>query len=211
MPKASSATVTWKGMGCRRTFRKASSGPGGRPRRDLPRLKTPSACVTPKARACPRITCKWFNLATAKGDQRADDARVNLASAERYLTPEQVAEGQRLASEFRPHKVSAAEEILSPPAKAGSPPSSGGTNPVPHPASVSGEASKIGVVNVKAEDDSYEIFVDSAFVGNTPAMVKLAEGAHVVEVKKAGFKDYRKQIQITEGSELTLRAVLEKQ
>jgi TPR repeat protein len=154
---------------------------------------------------------KWFNLATARGDQRADDARVNLASAERYLKPEQVAEAQRLASEFKPHKVSAAEESSLPPAKAGSPPSSGGTNPVPHTTSVSAEASKIGVVNVKAEDDSYEIFVDGAFVGNTPAMVKLPEGAHVVEVKKPGFKDYRKQIKITEGSELTLRAVLEKQ
>jgi len=66
-------------------------------------------------------------------------------------------------------------------------------------------------VNVKAEDDSYEIFVDGAFVGNTPARVKLAEGAHMVEVKKPGFKDYRKQLNITEGAELTLRAVLEKQ
>jgi TPR repeat protein len=153
----------------------------------------------------------WFNLATAKGDQRADDARINLASAERYLTPDKVAEGQRLASEFKPHKASAAEESPLPPAKTGSPPPSGGMNAVPHTASLSAEASKIGVVNVKAEDESYEIFVDGAFVGNTPAMVKLAQGAHVVEVKKPGFKDYRKQIQITEGSELTLRAVLEKQ
>ena len=40
--------------------------------------------------------------------------------------------------------------------------------------------------------------------------MKLTEGAHIVEVKKAGFTDYRKQIKITEGSELTLRAVLEK-
>ena len=152
----------------------------------------------------------WFNLATAKGDQRADDARINLASAERYLTPDKVAEGQRLASEFRPHKFSAAEEASLPPANAGSPPLSGGTNAVPHTTSGSAAASKVGVVNVKAEDDSYEIFVDGAFVGNTPAMVKLAPGAHMVEVKKSGFKDYRRQIQITEGSELTLRAVLEK-
>jgi TPR repeat protein len=151
----------------------------------------------------------WFNLATAKGDQRADDARINLASAERYLTPDKVAEAQRLASEFKPHKASAAEESSWPPAKAGSPPPSGGTIAAPHTASA--EASKIGVVNVKAEDESCEIFVDGAFVGNAPAMVKLAQGAHVVEVKKPGFKDYRKQIQITEGSELTLRAVLEKQ
>ena len=153
----------------------------------------------------------WFNLATAKGDQRADDARINLASAERYLTPDKVAEGQRLASEFKPHKTSAAEEASSPSAKAGSPPPSGEANTATHTTSVSAEALKIGVVNVKAEDESYEIYVDGGFVGNTPAMVKLTQGAHVVEVKKPGYKDYRKQFQITEGSELTLRAVLEKQ
>jgi TPR repeat protein len=156
---------------------------------------------------------KWFNLAAAKGDERADDARVNLASAERYLTPEQVAEAQRRAMEFKPRKASATDESGSAPAKAGaqSPGSGTGSNAAWPAASLSATAARIGVVNVKAEDDSYEIFVDGAFVGNTPAKVKLGEGAHVVEVKKAGFKDYRKQISITEGSELTLRAVLEKQ
>ncbi len=64
-------------------------------------------------------------------------------------------------------------------------------------------------MNVSAADDTYDICVDGAFVGNTPAKVKLAEGEHVVEVKKAGLKDYRRQIKVTEGSELTLRAVLE--
>ena len=72
-------------------------------------------------------------------------------------------------------------------------------------------ASTTGFVNVTAADDACEISVDGAFVGNTPARVKLAEGSHVVEVKKSGFKDYRRQIKISAGSELTLRAVLEKQ
>jgi TPR repeat protein len=144
----------------------------------------------------------WFNLATARGDLRADDARVNLASAERYLKPEQVAEAQRLASEFKPHKATAADES---PAAAGD-----ATNAVTRGASALIESSTTGLVNVKAEDDSYEIYVDGGFVGNTPAKVKLAEGAHMIEVKKPGLKDYRKQIQITGGSELTLRAALEK-
>ncbi len=132
---------------------------------------------------------KWFDLAAAAGDERADDARVNLGTAARFLTPEKVAEAQQLAHDFKPHKASTAGDSSSQPAK----------------------ALKPGVVNVLAEDDSYEIFVDGAFVGNTPAKVKLGEGTHVVEVKKAGFKDYRRQIKITEGSELTLRAVLAKQ
>nr|HPO44128.1 PEGA domain-containing protein [Verrucomicrobiota bacterium] len=68
-----------------------------------------------------------------------------------------------------------------------------------------------GFVNVSAPDDACEIFVDGAFVGHTPARVKLAVGTHEVEVKKPGFRPYRRPLQITEGSELTLRAVLEKQ
>ncbi len=154
---------------------------------------------------------KWFNLATARGDERADDARVNLAAAERFLKPEQVAEAQRLASEFKPRKGPPEDEKTAPAGKTETPPSASGTNQVSHVAAVSEDSLKTGLVNVKADDDSYEIFVDGSFVGNTPAKVKLPEGAHVVEVKKPGFKDYRKQIQITEGSELTLRAVLEKQ
>ena len=110
---------------------------------------------------------------------------MNLAMAERLLTPEQVAEGQRLAREFKPRKGLRADE-------AGS------------------AAGKRGVVQVVAADEGCEILVDGAFVGNTPARVKLAEGAHVVEVKKAGFKDYRKEIKLTEGSELTLRVALDK-
>lgn len=69
---------------------------------------------------------------------------------------------------------------------------------------------KSGFVNVAATDESFEVFADSAFVGNTPAKLKLSEGAHVIEVKKAGFKDYRKEIKVLEDSELTIRAVLDK-
>ena len=64
---------------------------------------------------------------------------------------------------------------------------------------------------MKAGDDTCEIYVDGAFVGNTPARLKLAEGAHVVLVKKPGFNEYRREIKISDGAELNLRAVLEKQ
>jgi hypothetical protein len=118
-----------------------------------------------------------------------------------------------LAHEFEPHKASAPGESSSPPANAAPRPAgrdAGQTNAA-DTASTPARASKTGVVNVTAADDSYEIFVDGAFVGNTPAKVKLTEGVHIVEVKKAGLKDYRREIKISAGSELTLRAVLEKQ
>jgi hypothetical protein len=130
--------------------------------------------------------------------------------AERSLTPEQVAEAQRLAREFKPVKATGVGETPAQPGKVGSAPASSKGQPAAGEGAAS-TASTTGFVNVTAADDACEISVDGAFVGNTPARVKLAEGSHLVEVKKSGFKDYRRQIKISAGSELTLRAVLEKQ
>lgn len=141
----------------------------------------------------------WLNLAAAKGDERSGDARLNMASAERFLTPEQIAEGQRLAREFKPVKALPAPQ---------SPASPRPTNTLATAAPVLSAAS--GLVNVSAAEEGCEVFVDGAFVGNTPARLKLAAGAHAVVVKKAGFKDYQRKLQISDGSELTLKAVLEK-
>jgi hypothetical protein len=70
--------------------------------------------------------------------------------------------------------------------------------------------SKTGLVTVKADDEASEVFVDAAYMGNTPARLKLAEGSHTIEVRRAGFKGYRQEIKVSEGSELNVRAVLEK-
>jgi hypothetical protein len=153
---------------------------------------------------------KWFNLAVAQGGDTADDARINLAAAERFLKPEQVAEGQRLAREFKLRKPSKPDEAPAPANKMSAAATGGETGQKGGLESASAKVLKTGVVSIKAEDDSYEIFVDGAFVGNTPANVQLTEGEHRIEVKKPGFKDYLKEIKITDGAELTLRAVLEK-
>ena len=54
---------------------------------------------------------KWFNLASAQGDETA---KQNLSLVEIRMTPEQIAEGQRLAREFRPHKESGSNNSTSP-------------------------------------------------------------------------------------------------
>jgi hypothetical protein len=150
---------------------------------------------------------KWLNLAAAQDDQNTLDIKVNLSAAERFMTPEQIVDGQRRAREFKPRKTSAPSDASSPAVSTNSrAPGAGVVS-----ASRLDSPSKTGLVNVKADDESHEIFVDGAFVGNSPAKLKLAEGPHVVEVKKLGFKDYRKEIKVEEGSELTLRVVLEKQ
>jgi TPR repeat protein len=145
------------------------------------------------------LAYKWLALAAAKDNPNSDDVKVNLSLVERLMTPEQIAEGQRLAGEFVPSKGDAR------PATAGPASASQGG------ASVAASSARTGLVNVKADDETQEIYVDGAFVGNTPAKLKLAEGPHVIEVKKAGFKDYRKQVQVGEGSELTLRVNLDKE
>jgi TPR repeat protein len=43
---------------------------------------------------------KWFNLASANGNI---DAKKGLSIVEQLMTPEQIAEGQKLAREFKPH------------------------------------------------------------------------------------------------------------
>ncbi len=69
----------------------------------------------------------------------------------------------------------------------------------------------VGSVTITADDTAFKVYSDGAFVGNSPAKLKLSKGSHVIEVKKVGFKDYKKAIQVLDGSELNLKAVLEKE
>jgi TPR repeat protein len=144
---------------------------------------------------------KWFDLAAAQGSESDVEAKMNLSMAERAMTPEQIAKAQQLAHEFKPQsgRTSPAPQTVA----AASKPAE------PAPAALN-SAAKTGVLNVRADDDSYDVYLDGAFVGNTPAKLKVDSGSHVIEVKKIGFKDFRKTIKVTEGSELNLRAVLEK-
>jgi hypothetical protein len=66
-------------------------------------------------------------------------------------------------------------------------------------------------VNVLCEDERSEVYADGEFVGNPPAKLKLKEGRHVIEVKKTGCKSYQREIKVSAGSDLTLRAALEKE
>jgi TPR repeat protein len=145
---------------------------------------------------------KWLALAAARDNQNSDDIKVNLSMVERFMTPEQIAEGQKLANEFVPGRSTTPPGSLSP---------AGSTNSGALGPAAPAATARTGLVQVKADDETHEIFVDGAFVGNAPAKLKLVEGSHVIEVKKPGFKDYRKQIQMVEGSELTIRVVLGRQ
>ena len=74
--------------------------------------------------------------------------------------------------------------------------------------SVKGEPS---LVMITSTPEDAEIYIDGAFVGNAPANLKLSEGIHIIEVKKGGFKPYRKELRVFESSELSLRVTLEEE
>jgi len=80
--------------------------------------------------------------------------------------------------------------------------------PAPTPAA---EVDQSGVVNVVTEVESCDVIADGAFVGNTPAKLKLGPGVHVIEIKKSGYKPYKREITVSKGSELSLRPTLEKE
>jgi hypothetical protein len=72
-------------------------------------------------------------------------------------------------------------------------------------------AKKTATIFVTAADEDARIFANGTYVGNTPAKIKLIEGTHTIEVKKDGFMSFTDRINVTSGSDLTIRAVLQKQ
>lgn len=55
-----------------------------------------------------------------------------------------------------------------------------------------------------------EITVDGKFVGSSPSVLSLSVGTHEVEVSLPGFALWKRQLAVSRGSDLTVKAVLEK-
>jgi len=55
-----------------------------------------------------------------------------------------------------------------------------------------------------------EVTVDGRYVGSTPSVVGLTTGTHVVVVSTAGYAQWKRELAVEAGSELTVNAVLEK-
>jgi hypothetical protein len=68
-------------------------------------------------------------------------------------------------------------------------------------------ATQVSVV-VESTPPGADIEVDGAFVGNTPSTVSVAPGSHQIAVKKKGFADWTKTLNIT-GGNVHLNAELE--
>ncbi|HYM76685.1 MAG TPA: PEGA domain-containing protein [Candidatus Dormibacteraeota bacterium] len=65
-------------------------------------------------------------------------------------------------------------------------------------------------LQLESDPSGADIEVDGSFVGNTPSDVQVTEGDHTVTVKKAGYKDWERNMKVTAGSSVHLSAQLEK-
>jgi len=55
-----------------------------------------------------------------------------------------------------------------------------------------------------------DVLLDGRFVGSTPSVLGITTGTHVVVVSMAGFTQWKRELAVTPGSDLTVNAILEK-
>jgi hypothetical protein len=70
--------------------------------------------------------------------------------------------------------------------------------------------SATGSIKVVSEPDGADVKIDGNFIGNTPSQLKLTEGKHTIQVSKEGFTDWSKEVQVSAGADLNLKATLQK-
>jgi serine protease Do len=65
-----------------------------------------------------------------------------------------------------------------------------------------------GTVNITSEPDGADVFLDGAFVGNSPATLKLSAGVHTIRIKSAGRVDWERSITVQKDSQVSVKATL---
>jgi hypothetical protein len=78
------------------------------------------------------------------------------------------------------------------------------------PAESAQPAKEEGKISLTSVPDGADVYVDDAFVGNAPATLKLPAGKHTVKVSQNGYGAWTKEISVFAGSEVNMKATLEK-
>ena len=65
-------------------------------------------------------------------------------------------------------------------------------------------------VRVLSEPEGADVFLDGSFVSSTPATLELPAGIYQVSVRLPGYGEWQRELRVLAGSELTVRARLEK-
>jgi hypothetical protein len=73
-------------------------------------------------------------------------------------------------------------------------------SPAPSTSALPLAATQQAVLNIESTPSGADIEIDGAFVGNTPSTVNAGLGSHKIAVKKEGFADWTKTINVTGGT-----------
>lgn len=83
--------------------------------------------------------------------------------------------------------------------------------PVAAASSDDGEKARgVGSVAILSDPAGAEVYVDGHFVGQTPATLHLASGAHRIELRAGGKRDWSRELEVIKDSEVTVRPVMER-
>jgi PEGA domain-containing protein len=66
-------------------------------------------------------------------------------------------------------------------------------------------------IHIESTPDKATILVDGAAVANTPADLKLLAGKHQIEIARAGFVNWKKEVTVARGDNPSLKATLDSQ
>ena len=67
-----------------------------------------------------------------------------------------------------------------------------------------------GNISISADLDNADIYVDGKFVGDAPAKLSLSAGMHKIEVKGQHGEVWERDLEVLDGSEVSLNAILQK-
>src|SRR5271170_1810319 len=67
----------------------------------------------------------------------------------------------------------------------------------------------VGSVAILSDPAGAEVYVDGHFVGQTPATLHLASGAHRIELRAGGKRDWSRELEVIKDIEVTVRPVME--
>jgi hypothetical protein len=71
------------------------------------------------------------------------------------------------------------------------------------------KASGVGSLAIASDPAGAEVYVDGHFVGQTPATLRLASGAHRIELRASGKRDWSWELEVIKDSDVTGRPVME--
>jgi PEGA domain len=72
------------------------------------------------------------------------------------------------------------------------------------------KARGVGTLAIASDPAGAEVYVDGHFVGQTPATLHLASGAHRIELRASGKRDWSRELEVIKDSEVTVRPVMER-